>query len=287
MDDNQIRILFLSANPRKDKPLDLQGEYSEIDTAISETKLGEQIQLYPRWKVSNEQLLDHFLRYQPHIIHFSGHGTDGSLILDDGEGHEWQLDRATARAAFKTTAGKTRLVVLNACLSADVAQVLSEVIDCVIGMSQEMFDDTSIVFSGALYRGLSEGLSIRQSFDRARTQINLAGKVGSRTPIILTKPGMDARRMYLSDWVRSTGGSSGQPPPSELRNTPADRPSVRARIQVQLRLDADFDGFVLDHFPDVHRRFAGGMDRTQKTNLLLTLKEPAEILAALLRIPSQ
>lgn len=287
MDDNQIRILFLSANPRKDKPLDLQGEYSEIDTAISETKLGEQIQLYPRWKVSNEQLLDHFLRYQPHIIHFSGHGTDGSLILDDGEGHEWQLDRATARAAFKTTAGKTRLVVLNACLSADVAQVLSEVIDCVIGMSQEMFDDTSIVFSGALYRGLSEGLSIRQAFDRARTQINLAGKVGSRAPIILMKPGIDPRRMYLSDWVGPTGGSSGPPLPSELRNTPADRPSVRARIQVQLRLDADFDGFVLDHFPDVHRRFAGGMDRTQKTNLLLTLKEPAEILAALLRIPSQ
>lgn len=306
MDDNQIRILFLSANPRKDKPLDLQGEYGDIDEALGETKLCEQVALYPRWKVTNAQLLDHFLRYRPHIIHFSGHGTDGSLVLDDGEGHEWSLDRSAARAAFKTTASVTRLVVLNACMSADVGQVVSEVIDCVIGMSQDVFDETSIAFSSALYAGLGDGLSVRDAFDRARTQITMLGRVGSRTPILISKPGVDPRRMFLKDWISGKPELSAKPEPPVKSEPPArpepstepqvmlppldsdrmDRRTLRGLLGDVLKLDADFDAFVLDHFPDVYRRYSGGMDRIQKMNLLLSLKEPADIHWALRRYTS-
>lgn len=59
---------------------------------------------------------------------------------------------------------------------------------------------------------------------------------------------------------------------------------VRRLLAELLRSAADFDAFCIDHFRDVSARFANGMDRTQKENLLL-IHAPtlADIRAALHR----
>lgn len=56
---------------------------------------------------------------------------------------------------------------------------------------------------------------------------------------------------------------------------------LRKVLRAVLLTDGDLDAFCLDYFPDVQRRFAAGMDRLSKVNLLLQLQEPATILAAL------
>ena len=270
MADEQIRILFLAANPKTTAPLDLDTEFNQIESALGETRNTTRILLQHRWKLSHDQLLDFLLQYRPHIVHFSGHGTEDHLLLQDRDGNAWPLDRATARAAFKTTASTTHMVVLNACYSRDVAEDVSEVVDCVIGMSQPIYDNTAIRFSTALYKGLGDGLSVREAFDRARAQIEVSGLKGATTPQILTKPALDPRTVYPLNWITPTGP-----------DRTIDRPSVRRLLDKHLPDDASFDAFVLDHFPEVKRRFAGGMDRIQKTNLLLTIKEPSEVHAAL------
>lgn len=45
-------------------------------------------------------------------------------------------------------------------------------------------------------------------------------------------------------------------------------PEVRRLLEQLLPTDGDFDAFVLDYFPEVKRRFSGGMERVVKTNLL-------------------
>lgn len=45
--------------------------------------------------------------------------------------------------------------------------------------------------------------------------------------------------------------------------------------------DADFNAFCVDYFDGVSQRFAAGMDRLEKANLLLKLATPAELVAAL------
>ncbi len=62
-----------------------------------------------------------------------------------------------------------------------------------------------------------------------------------------------------------------------------DRPTLRKLMEDTFRTDADFDAFVLDRFPVVHRKFAGGMNRIQKLNLLLESNDTSEILHALLK----
>lgn len=64
-----------------------------------------------------------------------------------------------------------------------------------------------------------------------------------------------------------------------MSDSPLDRSQLRRRLDDVLRTDPDLNAFCLDYYPEVHRRFAGGMERTEKVNLLLQLApEPYEIL---------
>ena len=54
------------------------------------------------------------------------------------------------------------------------------------------------------------------------------------------------------------------------------RSGVRRLLDDVLLSDADLDAFVLDHFPEVHKRWAGGMNRVQKVNLLLISQFPSD-----------
>lgn len=66
-----------------------------------------------------------------------------------------------------------------------------------------------------------------------------------------------------------------------------ERSQVRRQLDQVLRTDADLDAFCLDYFPEVHRRFARGMDRTDKVNLLLSVEELSDIVVKLHQRASQ
>lgn len=60
------------------------------------------------------------------------------------------------------------------------------------------------------------------------------------------------------------------------------RAELRQLLSRSLLTDAEFNAFCIDYFPEVARRFSSGMERVTKTNFLLQLVEPGEILNALL-----
>ncbi len=289
MSSEQVRILFLAANPKSTPQLDLNAEFEAIEEQLNATRHTNSFLLQHRWKLSSEQLLDFLLKYRPHILHFSGHGVEDNLILLDRDGNPWSLDRRLARQAFSSAKDTLKLVVLNACFSRDVAEDVSEVIDCVIGMALPVRDNTAVTFSSALYRGIGQGLSVREAFNSARTAIEMSGLDGERTPQILSKPGVDPRRMQPLEWIGAAPPATAkdkEPPPAQnpprtLPLNPIDRPTLRRELHKHLPTDGQFQEFVQDYFEDVARRFSGGMDRLSRTNLLLSMKEPSEIAAAL------
>lgn len=71
----------------------------------------------------------------------------------------------------------------------------------------------------------------------------------------------------------AAGSNNGRP----------DGAIVRMLLERQCKTHGDFDAFCLDYFPIVYRRFTSGMDRLQRTNLLLELCGPQEVLDALRR----
>ena len=84
----KVKILFLAANPSRDLRLDdlrLDEEFREIDGRIQKSKYRDALELIPCSAVRPDDLPSALLRHQPHILHFSGHGSpsDGLFLLDD------------------------------------------------------------------------------------------------------------------------------------------------------------------------------------------------------------
>lgn len=71
--------------------------------------------------------------------------------------------------------------------------------------------------------------------------------------------------------------------PSVYAQSPLGTAAIRRLLFELLRTDEDLDAFCLDHFPEIHARFSGGMNRIQKTNLLLSLLDDPDHIANLLR----
>lgn len=59
--------------------------------------------------------------------------------------------------------------------------------------------------------------------------------------------------------------------------------TIRVQLRKALPLDADFNSFVLDYFPDIYYRLSDGMDRLAKENLLLSIAQHATLQNCLAR----
>ena len=172
----KIKILVLTANPLGTDHLQLDEEVRAIDQALRQAELRDQYDLRSHWAVRIEELQELLLRHQPEIVHFSGHGTEGSgIILENADGSGAPVSAAALGELFRLLKDNVRCVVLNACYSAPQAQAIAQHVDVVIGMSNAIDDRATINFAAAFYRALGFGRSVKTAFQLGCNQIALAG----------------------------------------------------------------------------------------------------------------
>ena len=80
-DTQSIRVLFLAANPVPSALLKLNEEYEQIKEGIASAKFGDIFDLNPVLATDVNRLVHALLKHEPHIVHFSGHGSSGEEIL--------------------------------------------------------------------------------------------------------------------------------------------------------------------------------------------------------------
>lgn len=181
-----IRILFLAANPSDTDPLRLGAEVRAIDRSLRGAEFRDRFELEQQWAVRMEELQDHLLRYQPDIVHFSGHGSTASeIILEDEDGESHPVPRETLGELFSLLKDNIRCVLLNACYSEGQAHAIAQSIDCVIGMSDAISDEAAIDFSSAFYRALGYGRNVQMAYALAVNQIAMAGIEEADVPVLL------------------------------------------------------------------------------------------------------
>jgi hypothetical protein len=181
-----IKILFLAANPNDTNQLRLDEEMRDIDQALRQAKFRERFDIRQQWAVRVADLQGHFLRYQPDIIHFSGHGSKASeIILEDNNGNSQPVSNRALSDLFSVLKDNIRCVVLNACYTEKQAQAIAKHIDCVVGMSKAIGDPAAKSFAVAFYRGLGYGKDVKIAFELGRGQINLEGLDEQDTPKLL------------------------------------------------------------------------------------------------------
>ena len=196
--NQKVRILFLAANPRDTAPLRLGEEIRLIEERLRSADFRDRFELEQHHALRQTDLAQYLLRYRPHIVHFSGHGsTQGEIVLEDNQGSSRVVPAEALRTLFATLKDDIRCVVLNACWSESQARAIAQEIDCVVGMSRAVGDADAIHFGGGFYRGLAYGRDVQTAFNLGTNEIDLSGLPGSATPQLLTRSGIEAARVFF------------------------------------------------------------------------------------------
>jgi hypothetical protein len=192
-------ILFLAANPDGVSKLALDRECRAIREKIRACDFPKSLELRSEWAVRPDDLLQYLNEYQPHVVHFGGHGSASEeLILHNAADQPQSVGKAALRALFTTLKDNIRLVVLNACYSRTQAEAIVEVIDCAVGMKRAIGDQAAIVFAASFYRALGFGRSVKAAFGQGCTALLLEGIPEENTPELLVKKGVDASQVFLA-----------------------------------------------------------------------------------------
>ena len=87
------------------------------------------------------------LDFKPNFVHFSGHGSETNGVIFENEMGNSLLASPDALAGlFELFSEQIECVILNACFTENQAKAISEHIDYVIGMGNEISDKSAIEF---------------------------------------------------------------------------------------------------------------------------------------------
>lgn len=164
-DRNPVKkILILAVNPPNTARLRLDEEVREIAEGLRRSKYRHQFAVSSINAARLRDLRRALLDFEPNIVHFTGHGSMGGLLVEDGAGLSARISTAALSTLFELFANQIECVVLNACYSARQATAIKKHIDYVIGMRKEIKDNVAIEFSVGFYDALGAGKSVEESF---------------------------------------------------------------------------------------------------------------------------
>ncbi|WP_088240387.1 CHAT domain-containing protein [Calothrix rhizosoleniae] len=185
------KILILAANPRGD--LKLPQEIRDIREGLRRSANREQFALETRGAVRVEDLTSALLEVKPWIVHFCGHGSGSEgLVLEKDGGQQHLVSTEALANLFRHLANRIECVLLNACYSEVQGQEIVKHINYVIGMRQEILDDTARAFTRGFYQALGNGESINFAYewgcDRIQLEINRSTATRKATVVRATEP---------------------------------------------------------------------------------------------------
>lgn len=181
-------------------------EAREIEAKINASEHGGSINFMTKWATRPKDLLGYLNKHKPHVVHFSGHGspTEEIVLLDD-KGKPEPVSKEDLVSLFHALKDNIRVVFLNACFTRPQAEAITKEIDCAIGMTRAIGDDTAIIFAEAFYSAIGFGRSIENAFAQGKLAIRFAKIPEENTPILMCRDTITAQSIVLID-PKKTGG---------------------------------------------------------------------------------
>lgn len=157
-----LKVLFLASNPGG--LLQLDREWRGVSMALQDKK--EEFDLNSSNQVTKEKVRSELLRHQPQLVHFSGHGiAEGNSFRQAGlifqspdssnKSDTMSAEDAATMFGLLHQEFPLRLVLLNACESAEHARLISAGGFHAIGMTVEIADSKATDFAKGFYEGLA------------------------------------------------------------------------------------------------------------------------------------
>jgi hypothetical protein len=170
----QIKILFLAANPADTTRLELDVEFRAVQDALLRGKYRDRFKLLePLFAARIQDFTSALTRRQPHVVHFSGHGSVEHGFAFEGAGRSSRpAGREELTNLFKLLARNARLVFLNACHTREQAAILGRIFDYTIGTNTRILDVDAHEFAAAFYRALFDGATVPGAFQSAQAALD-------------------------------------------------------------------------------------------------------------------
>lgn len=209
---DKIKILFLAANPvDAGYRLRLDEEAREIDEKIQIGSKRDAFEVVAQWATRPSDLQKALLRYNPDIVHFSGHGSkQEGIFLEDRDGNMTSVSKSALISLFRILKDNIKILFLNACHSKVQIAALSETIDFTIAMNTSIGDKAAVIFAAHFYQALAFGRSVPEAFELAKNQLELEGIDESQIPALLVRDGVDAAKAYLMKKTTEAGARGGR-----------------------------------------------------------------------------
>ena len=162
-----LKVLVMSSDPRDADRLRIAEERRELGDALLRSRFRGSMELHDVAGCRVRDIGSTLDRYDPDILHFSGHGDNSALLFENDRGEAIAVDKV-ALANLLGSQKNLKLVILNACYSRDQAQAIANKVGYVVGMEGSILDDDSIAFSREFYAALGHGRTFEAAFERAK-----------------------------------------------------------------------------------------------------------------------
>jgi hypothetical protein len=186
-------VLFLAAEPSDAARLRVSAEHRAIDEQLRQARHRDRVQLLPPVLATRAVDLNRvLLEERPDIVHFAGHGQGSEgIYLEDETGSAKLATTEALSALFRPLAGRTRVVILNACRTAAQAEALVAHLDYAVGTREPITDAAATAFSIGFYQavGARASLEVEAAFQAGCAFMQLEGTCGQHIPILYRKAG--------------------------------------------------------------------------------------------------
>jgi hypothetical protein len=214
------KLLFLASNPPDLGAVRSGREWELIHACLSAPGLPTPIEpLPPRFAVGPEALVDAVTSLGATVLHFSGHGQAGRLVLEDDRGNPVTLllERLAQVLKFMPAGGRPRLIFLNACFVGAWADRLCESVEAVIGSGHAIPDDLALAFVRRFYHALTgrPDVSVAAAVGLARVEMQILAD---------QNPALAGMGVAPADYLRAVAA-----PGVDLNDLVLGRPSRAAR----------------------------------------------------------
>lgn len=180
-----MKILYFTANPEmvvmpkdpenlKDTEtkiadytkLDLWPELKEVANVFYEGRMDGDVHLEVVPEARADDVVRYIDRFRPDIVHFSGHGEEERLIVNDSDyfagetlGSQWLKETLQDKGVS--------VLVLNCCWSSSFVDDLKDTVGLVVGAQQRLQVDKAQAFAAIFYAGVRDGRPLGEVYEKA------------------------------------------------------------------------------------------------------------------------
>ena len=184
-----IKILFMAANPKNTQSLNLNTEYRTLQQEMRQGSQRDDYEWLPPIFAATLTAMMRGLNQQPNVIHFSGHGLNKGLVLEDENAYAQVVSNDMLDLLFKDLKGVVDIIVLNCCYSTAQAEFLSRIGCYVLGYNTPVGDKIAQSFAKGFYLGLSDGKNFMNALNAGRV-LAMGEQPKDKLPLEVWKDGI-------------------------------------------------------------------------------------------------